>query len=322
MKGVCGLANVGNSCYLNAALQIFSQLDELNHYLLTLQNVKNRVESNVTVEWILLYKLFHDNHGTITPNRFIETIKKVSIPLHRDEFSGQEQSDSVEFFEFMLECIHNSLNGIDDSLRVKRRPDNPIDKYLEQLEKTEHSKIQDLFLTCSVNRYVNPESQHVEFDRIEHEYRISLSIPEVPNVSIHDCFIDTFKEELLSGDNAWFDEKENRKKTVVKRSYLCSCSSILVLHLKRWKSNLTKKNFKIETPLRLDVQPYTIYKESCLYELFGIINHEGSIHGGHYYASIQKKGTWFSINDHLIQSLPPEQLIHERNYCLFYRKIK
>jgi ubiquitin C-terminal hydrolase len=322
MKGICGLTNTGNSCYMNSALQIFSQINELNEYLMKVENVKSLVDSVVTYEWIQLYKIISDNHGTISPNRFIEKIKQVSIHKHRDEFSGNEQSDSVEFFEFMLECIHTSLNGLDDSIRDKRALKTPIENYLDLIEKSDHSIIQNLFLSCSMNRYINPAKNLIEFDKIEHQYSISLSIPEKPNVSIQDCFIDTFKEELLEGENAWFDEKDNIKKNVIKRSYLCYTPSVLVLHLKRWKSNLSKNNFKISTPMLLDIQPFTIYKESCEYELFGIINHDGSIHGGHCYASIHRNGIWFSMNDHLIQTIPQEYLIHERNYCLFYRKIK
>jgi len=321
MKGICGCVNMGNSCYINSALQIFSQIHELNEYLLTVQNVKSKIDSVVTFEWIQLYKIFRENHGTIRPNRFIERIKEVSKEKHRDEFSSDEQSDTVEFFEYMLECIHNSLNGIDDSMRIAY-PKTALGKYLQQVETVDHSIVQNLFLSCCIHRYVNPETQSIEFEKFEHEYRLSLSIPEKPNVSIYDCFKDTFKDELLTGDNSWFDEKENRKKTVIKRTYLCYTPPILVIHLKRWKTNFTKNNFKVDAPLRLDVSAFTPYPESCEYELFGIINHEGSIHGGHCHAYIHRNGTWFSVNDHMIQAIPPEYLIHERNYCLFYRKIK
>lgn len=322
MKGICGLTNVGNSCYMNAALQILSRMDELNEYLVTVQNVKNKVDSIITSEWVQIYKLFRENHGTILPNRLIDRIKQVSIQKNRHEFSGNDQSDSVEFFEFILDCIHNSLNGIDSTIRLNRRLENPVDKYLDQIEQKEHSIVSTLFTTGYIYRYINPNTNKVEFDRIEHENLISLSIPERDPVSIYDCFMDTFKEELLTGDNEWFDEKENVKKTVLKKSYLCHTPSILVIHLKRWKPNMMKKNIKIQTPMILDIQPFTIHKESCAYELFGIIQHEGSIHGGHYYASIHKNGTWFSIDDHRIETISHEHIIHEGNYCLFYRKIK
>jgi len=307
---------------MNSALQILSQVDELNEYLLNVQNVKNQVDSMVTFEWIQLYKLFRDNHGTILPNRFVDKMKQISIQKKRPEFSGGEQSDSVEFFEFVLDCIHNSLNGIDDSLREKRPKPNKVEKYLNQIETKDHSIVSNLFLIGSINQYINPKTQVVEFDKIEHEHLISLSIPEKSNVSIQDCFIETFKEELLTGDNAWFDEKDHEKKTVLKQSCLCHTPTILVLHLKRWKPNMTKKKIRIHTPLVLNLHPFTIEKERCEYELFGIINHEGSIHGGHYYSSVHKNGTWYSLNDDSIQVISPEHIIHEGNYCLFYRKIK
>jgi len=322
MKGICGLANRGNTCYMNASLQIFSQMHELNNYLLTVQNVKNCADSIVTFEWIQLFRMIQDNHGSITPNRFIERMSHAAIQKNRQEFSSGEQNDSVDFFEFMLECFHNSLNGLDSSIREKRNRENQVEKYLEQIEEKDHSIVSRLFLSGFIYQYVNPVNMKIEFYKIEHEYHLSLSIPDKSNVTIQDCFMETFKEEILTGENAWFDEKENVKKTVLKRSFLCHTPRLLILHFKRWKPNMTKKNNKIDTPFLLDIQAFTVYKESCEYQLFGVINHEGGIHGGHYYASIQKEGVWFSVNDHSIQSISPEHIIHESNYCLFYRKIK
>ena len=55
------------------------------------------------------------------------------------------------------------------------------------------------------------------------------------------------------------------------------------------------------------------------YELFGIINHEGNIFGGHYFSYI-KINTWFEFNDTTISQV--QNIISDKNYCLFYRKIK
>lgn len=321
MEGICGLGNIGNSCYINAALQIFSQIHELNDYLLTVKNVKRRIDSVITFEWLNLYKMIRDKHCSIMPNLFIERVRHVAIQKNRQEFSSKDQNDSVDFFEFMLECIHNSLNKIDDTILLKR-PNQPIYQYLGKVEETEHSIVSALFLSCTINQYLHPETQKTEFYRIEHEYRVALSIPEQSVVSLHDCFVETFKEELLTGENEWFDEKENKKKTVLKRSCLCYTPPVLVLHLKRWRMNLSKKNIKIDTPLVLDIARFTLDKTPCEYELFGIINHEGSMNYGHYYTYLQKNQQWFSLNDNFIQSISAENIIHESNYCLFYRKIK
>jgi len=320
MKGICGLGNLGNSCYVNATLQIFNQIFELNDYLLTRNELITLPDSIITFEWIQLYQLIQQNHCSITPNRFLERLRQVAKEKNRTEFASFDHNDSVEFFAFMLDCLHNSLNGLD--AQVKHKNDIPfLCGYLDEIEKKDCSIIQQLFMTCSMYQYLHPVTQQKEFSRIEHEWILSLSIPDSEAIHLEDCFVETFKEELLTGDNAWFDEKEQKRKTVLKRTTLCYTPPILILHLKRWRSDLSKKTVPIDTPLTMDLQRFTPYTSSCNYELFGIINHEGSIEHGHYYSYV-KKTDWYSINDHFIQSITPERLIHENNYCLFYRKIK
>jgi len=321
MKGICGLGNIGNSCYINASLQILSSIPELNDYLLTREKLIDIPDSIITFEWIQLYKMIQQNHCSIGPHRFLERMKYVANQKNRPEFSSSDQNDSVEYFAFLIDCMHNSLNRIDPNVKCERPSYSFIRDYLDQLETKDCSMLQKLFVSCSLYQYIHPVTQQKEFSKLEHDFILALSIPETRTVSLYDCFIETFKEELMTGDNAWFDEKENVKKTVLKRSALCYTPPILILHLKRWRSNLSKKNVKIETPLELELQCFTIYPDSCKYELFGIINHEGNIQTGHCYAYI-KKDHWYSMNDHFIQSITPEQLIHESNYCLFYRKIK
>jgi ubiquitin carboxyl-terminal hydrolase 8 len=321
MKGICGLGNLGNSCYMNATLQILSQMDELNDYLVERKELIKLPDSVITFEWIQLYQLIQQNHCSVIPNRFVERLRQVSIQKKRPEFASFQHNDSVEFFAFLLDCIHNSLNGLDTS--VKHQNNHPsLHAYLEGIEQKDSSIVQQLFMSCSMYHYVHPVTHQIEFSKIEHEIIVSLSIPDSDStVTLEDCFVETFKEEVLSGENAWFDEKDQTKKTVVKKSALCHTPPLLILHLKRWRTNLSKKHVRIHAPLSIDLQKFTLSPIPCPYELFGIINHEGTIQHGHYYSYVKKKD-WYSINDQFIQSITPEQLIHENNYCLFYRKIK
>jgi ubiquitin C-terminal hydrolase len=256
----------------------------------------------------------------VIPNRFVERVRQVSIQKKREEFASFQHNDSVEFFAFLLDCIHNSLNGLDTTVKHKKELPS-LHTYLEEIEQKDSSIVQQLFMSCSMYQYLHPVTHEIEFSKIEHEIIMSLSIPDSDSTTLEDCFHETFKEEVLTGENAWFDEKENTKKTVVKKSALCHTPPLLILHLKRWRANLSKKNVRIHAPLSIDLQKFTLSPTTCPYELFGIINHEGNIQHGHYYSYV-KKNDWYSINDQFIQSITPEQLIHENNYCLFYRKIK
>ena len=320
MDGICGLNNMGNTCYINATLQILAQIPELNESLARHKVLRSVPESILLHEWNQLYQMIRGNHCSILPGRFISLMKQVAKEKGRHEFVSGDQNDSVDYFDFMLNCIHASINLLDTTLHLSSRC-TEVKDYLETVGKKDHSIVPHLFMTCTLNRYLNPVTKEREFYKIEHEYRIGLSIPDVPKTTLQECFQETFKHELLTEANAWYDEKEKRKKPVYKVSALCHTPTILVLHLIRWRENLTKKETWVEAPLVLDLTPFTIYREPCQYDLFGIMNHQGNMGGGHHYSYV-KKTQWFSIDDGFVQSIPQESLIHPENYCLFYRKIE
>ena len=160
-----------------------------------------------------------------------------------------------------------------------------------------------------------------EFDKIEPNFTIELSIPVCPSVTLNDCFEETFNLEIMN--DPWLDDKTNTYKKINKQTYLCYLPEILVIHLKRWNANLNKNNTLVKFDETLNIFKYTLYKtqNECSYELFGIINHQGSVMGGHYFSYI-KKIHWYSFDDSTITKIEPSAIINSKNYCLFYRKIK
>ena len=76
--------------------------------------------------------------------------------------------------------------------------------------------------------------------------------------------------------------------------------TVLIIHLKRFLKSESETSFfrnisrkiteKVDFPLRsLDLSQYLINeednKEEWVYDLFGVSNHYGKLHGGHYTAS-------------------------------------
>jgi hypothetical protein len=63
-------------------------------------------------------------------------------------------------------------------------------------------------------------------------------------------------------------------------------------------------------------------KESYVYDLYGICNHSGNVHGGHYTAFIKNANDeWYHFNDTLVNKVNDKnELITPKAYCLFYRK--
>jgi ubiquitin C-terminal hydrolase len=317
----CGLVNMGNYCYLNSILQMLYHTDELNEYLKNARKINNIPESFLSLELIKLNKNINEN-SRVSPREFITKMIEIARKKGREEFCFGDQNDANEFFYFIIENIHNSFNKI-EKIELPKTSYSIINTYLVNIEKKESSIINKLFMSCILYNYVNIKTQKREFYKIEHGNTIELTIPNTKNITLDMCFLETFKEDTMIDDNAWYDENTKTKKGVIKKSFICYFPEILVIQLKRWNTNLYKNSSLVISPFIFDLQPYTIYEKhsNCKYELFGIINHHGSVKGGHYYIYIKKNG-WFVIDDETIQKIPENKIINERNYCLFYRKLK
>jgi hypothetical protein len=97
--GACGLINLGNSCYMNVALQCVSYMPFIRAYLLSSQYKNNgdlnrenplgtggRLLEELTD---LLRSMWTGKYGARSPTRFRSTLAKV-----RSQFSGTEQQDA------------------------------------------------------------------------------------------------------------------------------------------------------------------------------------------------------------------------------------
>jgi ubiquitin C-terminal hydrolase len=101
--------------------------------------------------------------------------------------------------------------------------------------------------------------------------------------------------------------------------------NVLVIDIKRFNYRNQKNQILITIPLEnLDLSSYVIgyKKDSYIYDLYGICNHSGGVHGGHYTAFIKNaNGKWYHFNDTFVTEVTNlHDLITPKAYCLFYRK--
>lgn len=57
-----------------------------------------------------------------------------------------------------------------------------------------------------------------------------------------------------------------------------------------------------------------------IYELYGIVDHSGSISGGHYIAFAKFDENWYVFNDSDFRVTRVENVLNSDPYILFYRK--
>ena len=112
-RGLSGLGNIGNTCYLNSCMQILSHCYELNTFLEKgdYKSKLNRVpDSVILLEWDKLRELLWHTNCTVAPYGFVKTIQKIAEIKKRDIFTSHAQNDVQEFLLFIIDSFHNALS--------------------------------------------------------------------------------------------------------------------------------------------------------------------------------------------------------------------
>ena len=151
-------------------------------------------------------------------------------------------------------------------------------------------------------------------------------------ISIEKFFEEFSKEEKLDKDNLWKCPKCNQSSQASKKIELYNMPKVLIIHLKRFNNN-KKINTFIDFPLtNFAISKYINKKGSTndthelKYDLFGVINHYGSMNYGHYTSfckNIHDK-KWYECNDKTVNEILPEKeyekIVNPNAYILFYRE--
>ena len=333
-KGLSGLCNLGNTCFINSCMQILSHTYELNDFLeleTYKEKINNKYDSALLIEWDNLRKIIWKDNCVISPGKFITTIQKVAKLKDVDIFTGFSQNDVSEFLLFIVDCFHNTLSR-QVKMSINGTPENEKDKIavlcfnmIEKMYKNEYSEIWNLFYAVHVSQIKSLETNEVLNNSPEPFFIINLPIPESnKNPSLYDCFDLYVSEEMLEGPNAWYNENSKTYENVKRQILFWSFPSILVIDLKRFSNNNNKNQKLIDFPIEnFDLSKYVIgyKKDGYVYDLYGICNHSGSVHGGHYTAYVKNANNkWYNFNDTSVSEINPTMLISSKAYCLFYRK--
>jgi len=333
-KGYTGLVNLGNTCFLNSCLQVLNHIYELNEVFDSKICVKDVPDAMILQEWNELRKLMWSNNGIISPNKFVYGVQKLAAEQDKDIFTGWAQNDMTEFLFFIMNSIHNSISR-KIVMKINGRTENSTDKIakkcftmLQQIYSKEYSEIMDLFYGIYVTILTSNDKKQILSIKPEHYFILDIPIFSHSKGVLQTIYegFDHFTEiEPMSGENAWFNERKGEKQDVNKQILFWNLPKVLVISLKRFSPDGTKKlGHLITFPLDgFDLSNYVIgyNKKSFIYELFGVCNHTGSVMGGHYTSFVKNAdGIWIHFNDTSVEKVHESEIISPMAYCLFYRK--
>lgn len=337
-KGLVGLENLGNTCFLNACMQVLNNTYELNHFLDS-SNYKRHLkdgipDTSIINEWDDLRNVMWSGNGVVAPRKFVNNVQQIAKQKKKDIFTGWAQNDMPEFLQFFIECIHNSISR-SVNIQINGKPENGTDalamKCYEMLKRSysnEYSEIMEMFYGISFSELISkttgkslsivPESFFV--------LDIPVSFGEKTANSLNDCLKLFTQPEYLEGDNAWYNEDTKSKEDVQKQYSFWSFPNIVVFALQRFSPDgMHKITNRVDFPIHdLDLSPFVrgYNSQHYKYDLFGVCNHIGNVSGGHYTAFVKNaENNWVHYNDNIVEKVnSPEAVISPMAYCLFYRK--
>ncbi|KAI9734004.1 MAG: ubiquitin-specific protease doa4 [Cirrosporium novae-zelandiae] len=257
-----GLVNYGVTCYMNATIQCLNATVVLSKFFLDNRWVefvqRNWKGSQGVMPQIyanLIRNLWQEDCQAIRPTTF----RKFCGRLNR-EWGIDRQQDAKEFFDFLVDCLHEDLNvnwertplkplSTKEELIRERMPMHVVSKNeWDRYSHREHSLISSLFAGQHASR-LRCTTCNWTSTTYEAFYSISVEIPRSGVGDIYQCLNSYTKEEMLSGDEVWKCPNCKCEREAYKKITLTRAPEFLVVHFKRFSASKTEAARKVHTPI-------------------------------------------------------------------------
>ena len=328
-KGLTGLTNLGNKCFMNSVLQCLSNTLKLTDYFLSCkykqddpdQLNKRKKEYYLILSYLNLIINAWDVNQVLKPKSFVENISKF-VP----KYFNLDQQDSHECLMYILEYMHKALSyEIDVEIMgtVENERDVLMKQSLEQWGKfyeSNYSTIVETFNGMFYNR-IDCNSCNIRENVFEPFNCISLNVPQSGSSTLDECLqmyfnneerIETWKCEKCSGNGC------------IKTTKTWSLPNYLIIHLKRFTNNGSKIHTHIDFPIDdLNLTEYVSKDKSdpnnYIYSLYAVNYHSGTNKGGHYWSACKNLDkNWYVYNDTDVTKLSNTSVLTKEAYMLFY----
>ena len=183
VMSICGLRNVGNTCYINTAIQCLNSCWELTNFFLK-KNIKNYINKDNPLGYKgilcksysnLIHHLWYGASNVYNPYVFCSIIGHLN-----NVFSGKNQQDAQEFLNFLIDGLHEDLNLVINKPSIKEEKiKNERDKSkIEWLnyKRRNQSVLIKLFYGQFLSK-INCPNQDCQSTIIKFEPFMSISVP-------------------------------------------------------------------------------------------------------------------------------------------------
>ncbi|OQR99918.1 ubiquitin-specific protease, partial [Thraustotheca clavata] len=193
-RGQTGLRNLGNTCFMNSALQCLSHTPVLtNHFIsnryqddLNTDNVLGTGGQLATEYGILLKELWFGTASSVTPSAL-----KRSLSRYAPQFSGYQQHDAQELLAYLLDGLHEDVN------RIQKKP------YIEIQES--NGTQPDAVISAQAWHNHCLRNQSIFVETLQGQFKSTVVCPTCSRISITFDPFNVIQLELPNNNNRTFE---------------------------------------------------------------------------------------------------------------------
>ena len=357
-RGLVGLQNLGNTCFMNSALQCLSNTPPLAEYFssqsaLKTLNPRSPSKGEVAAAFAELMSNMWSSSSSSSSSSSVERPSRLksAVASVTRRFAGYEQHDAQEFLIALLDALHDDTNRVKTKLPFEELTDPPAasDKEISNDWWRYFTARNDSVVW---NLFAGQLKSETKCRACGHRSRVfdpfmDLSVP-IPKseCTLGDCLEKFVEPETIPGGE-WRCSKCKDFQVAEKELAIFRLPQILVVHLKRFSigsssssmfggifgggGNKSKINTSVKFPTEgFDVKEYLALESperslgaTTLYDLIGVVNHSGSLNGGHYVADCRNRDDkqWYHFNDsHVRGGAGKGSLSPSGAYILFFQR--
>lgn len=315
-----GFASLGNTCYVNAALQLLlacgSFVNDVSLSSLRVGEMKS------FMNW-LAAEVNSNNRTSLRPHILVNYLSEAS-----QVFERYAQNDSGELLGFMLDKLHEAsrssggndakpLTHFDSDGRTSRKVSTVVSELIEKYRNANGvSVVTDWFGSMLLQSIECSSCRRLFFavDACDSGFVVPVKKSVEESLKAH------FADEDIEGYRC---DSCKHVGTSRKSRFIWQAPKALMIVLNRFAFDYDYKKIKkidgvVRYPFELDLRPYLHVSSPAAhdkstpteYSLKAVVLHDGSPEYGHYTASVVRRSpkgevAWFSCNDATIRVIEP-----------------
>jgi ubiquitin C-terminal hydrolase len=337
-----GLANLGNTCFLNVILQALRNTPQMATIFLTDGDAKLRDGSKKHGIVSAFQTLMRDfwNHPapegsskTLVPRGFMHSLHTVLREMDDDWYHPGEQADAAEALQYILDSLHDGtcrrvkMDVVGDAASgIERSYIKAINSWAGFFAKEYSSIVQSFYgqnammITCDLCGNTS--------ERYEPWTMIKAPIPGADTVgapvpTLDDCLRAAHTSETIEDYSCDVCKK---KTTATMKNSISHLPPVTIVSVKRFTNAGRKVRGKIAWDLDcVDFAPHMAFPHDPLsggvpdtvYETIAVIQHHGSLHGGHYTMHAKHDTEWYEYDDGSVHKSHPGAVVTADSYIAF-----